>query len=240
VSDQRQRDKLGLIQELNDLHRRDRAEDTELAARQSAYELAFQMQATAPEAVDLSRETARTKEAYGLNRKETAEFGHRCLLARRLVERGVRFVQIYSGAGSKWDAHGDLEGNHTRMCGSVDQPTTALIRDLKARGLLDETLVIWGGEFGRTPMTEGKDGRDHNPYGFTMLMAGGGVKGGFVHGTTDEFGLYGVDGKVHVHDLHATILRLLGFNHEKLTFRHSGRDDRLTDVYGKVVENVIA
>jgi hypothetical protein len=240
VSDQRQRDKLGLIQELNDLHRRDRAEDTELAARQSAYELAFQMQATAPEAVDLSKETERTKAAYGLNRKETAEFGHRCLLARRLVERGVRFVQVYSGAGSKWDAHGDLEGNHTRMCASVDQPTTALIRDLKARGLLDETLVIWGGEFGRTPMTEGKDGRDHNPYGFSMLMAGGGVKGGCVHGTTDEFGLYGIDGRVHVHDLHATVLRLLGFNHEKLTFRHSGRDDRLTDVYGKVVEGIIA
>jgi Protein of unknown function (DUF1501) len=240
VSDERQRSKLGLIQQLNDLHRRDRAEDSELAARQSAYELAFQMQSTAPETVDLSRESARTKEAYGLNRKETAEFGHRCLLARRLVERGVRFVQVYSGAGSKWDAHGDLEGNHTRMCGSVDQPTTALINDLKARGLLDETLVIWGGEFGRTPMTEGKDGRDHNPYGFSMLMAGGGVKGGYVHGTTDEFGLYGVEGRVHIHDFHATILHLLGFNHEKLTFRHSGRDDRLTDVYGKVVKEILA
>lgn len=240
VSDARQREKLGLIQELNDLHRRERPEDTELAARQSAYELAFQMQATAPEAVDLSKETARTKEAYGLNRKETAEFGHRCLLARRLIERGVRFVQIYSGAGSKWDAHGDLEGNHTRMCASVDQPTTALIRDLKARGLLDETLVIWGGEFGRTPMTEGKDGRDHNPYGFSMLMAGGGVKGGYIYGTTDEFGLYGIDGRVHIHDFHATILHLLGLNHEKLTFRHSGRDDRLTDVYGRVVQDILA
>lgn len=240
VSDERQRSKLGLIQQLNDLHRRERPEDTELAARQSAYELAFQMQATAPEAVDLSKETERTKEAYGLNRKETAEFGHRCLLARRLVERGVRFVQVYSGAGSKWDAHGDLEGNHTRMCGSVDRPTRALINDLKSRGLLDETLVIWGGEFGRTPMTEGKDGRDHNPYGFSMLMAGGGVKGGYVHGTTDEFGLYGVEGRVHIHDFHATILHLLGFNHERLTFRHSGRDDRLTDVYGKVVKEIIA
>ena len=240
VSDERQRGKLGLIQELNDLHRRTRADDTELAARQSAYELAYQMQATAPEAVDLAKESARTKEAYGLNRKETAEFGHRCLLARRLVERGVRFVQIYSGAGSKWDAHGDLEGNHTRMCASVDQPTTALIRDLKARVLLDETLVIWGGEFGRTPMTEGKDGRDHNPYGFSMLMAGGGVKGGQVYGATDEFGLYGIDGRVHIHDLHATILHLLGFNHEKLTFRHSGRDDRLTDVYGRVVKEIVA
>jgi hypothetical protein len=240
VSPDRQSSKLGLIEQLNDIHRRDRADDSELAARQSSYELAFRMQSAAPEAVDLSKESARIKEAYGLNRKETTEFGHRCLLARRLIERGVRFVQIYSGAGSKWDAHSDLEGNHTRMCASVDQPTAALLRDLKARGLLDETLVIWGGEFGRTPMTEGKDGRDHNPYGFSMLFAGGGVKGGHVHGSTDEFGLYGVDGKVHIHDLHATILHLLGFDHEKLVFRHNGRDDRLTDVYGKVVTEIIA
>jgi hypothetical protein len=239
VSDERQRAKLGLIQQLNEMHRRDRPDDTQLSARQSAYELAFRMQATAPEAVDLSREPERVKEAYGLNRKETADFGHRCLLARRLVERGVRFVQVYCGAGSAWDAHGDLEGNHTRMCTRADRPTAALIEDLKARGMLDDTLVIWGGEFGRTPMTEGKDGRDHNPYGFSMLVAGGGVKGGTVHGTTDEFGLYGVQGKVHVNDFHATILHLLGFDHERLTFKHSGRDERLTDVAGKVVKAIL-
>jgi hypothetical protein len=239
LSVDRQRSKLELIEQLNEMHRRDRADDSRLAARQAAYELAFRMQATAPEAVDLSKEPDRVKEAYGLNRKETSEFGHRCLLARRLVERGVRFVQVYCGAGSAWDAHGDLEGNHTRMCARADQPTAALLADLKARGLLDDTLVIWGGEFGRTPMTEGKDGRDHNPYGFSMLLAGGGVKGGTVYGTTDEFGLYGVDGKVHVHDFHATILHLLGFDHEKLTFRHSGRDERLTDVAGKVVKAVL-
>ncbi|HJZ92377.1 MAG TPA: DUF1501 domain-containing protein [Gemmataceae bacterium] len=239
VTAERQRGKLELIQRLNEMYRRDRADDTRLAARQAAYELAFRMQATAPEVVDLSQEPERVKEAYGLNRKETADFGHRCLLARRLVERGVRFVQVYCGAGSAWDAHSDLEGNHTRMCARADRPTAALIDDLKARGLFDETLVIWGGEFGRTPMTEGKDGRDHNPYGFTMLLAGGGVKGGTVHGATDEFGLYGVEGKVHVHDFHATILHLLGFDHEKLTFKHSGRDERLTDVSGEVVKAVL-
>ena len=239
TSADRQRGQLDLIRRLNDIHLRDRADDTELTARQAAYELAFRMQATAPEAVDLSAEPERVKEAYGLNRKETAEFGHRCLLARRLVERGVRFVQIYCGAGSAWDAHGDLEGNHGRMCARADRPTAALIADLKARGMLDETLVIWGGEFGRTPMSEGKDGRDHNPYGFSMLLAGGGVKAGTIHGTTDEFGLYGIDDRVHVHDFHATILHLLGFDHEKLTFRHSGRDDRLTDVAGNVVKAVL-
>src|SRR5207248_942197 len=169
----------------------------------------------APETVDLSREPEKVKDAYGLNRKETAEFGHRCLLARRLVERGVRFVEVYCGAGSQWDAHADIEGNHSKMCGRCDQPTAALIKDLKARGLLDSTLVIWGGEFGRIPMTEGTSGRDHNPYGFSMLLAGGGVKAGTVYGTTDEFGLRGVDGKVHVHDFHATILHLLGLDHVK-------------------------
>jgi hypothetical protein len=235
-----QREKLQLIQKLNDIHRRPRESDTQLAARQASYELAFRMQASAPEAVDISQEPERIKEAYGLNRKETADFGHRCLLARRLVERGVRFVQVYCGAGSAWDAHANIEGNHTKMCARADQPTAALLTDLKARGLLDSTLVIWGGEFGRTPMTEGKDGRDHNPYGFTTLMAGGGVKGGVVHGTTDEFSLYGVDGRVHVHDLHATILHLIGFDHEKLVYKHNGRDERLTDVSGTVVDPILA
>jgi len=240
VGADRQRAKRELIARLNDLHRRDRPPDSQLDARQHAYELAFRMQASASEVVDLSREPERVKEAYGLNRPETAEMGHRCLLARRLVERGVRFVQVYCGAGSQWDAHADIEGNHSRLCLRADQPTAALIKDLKARGLLDETLVIWGGEFGRTPMSEGTNGRDHNPYGFTMLLAGGGVKGGTVHGATDEFGLYGVEGRVHVHDLHATILHLLGFDHERLTFRHNGREDRLTDVKGRVIQEVLA
>jgi hypothetical protein len=239
VGDDRQKGKLELITKLNDIHRRPRGDDSQLDARQRAYELAFRMQASAPEAVDLSKEDEATREMYGLNRKETAEFGHRCLLARRLVERGVRFVQVYCGAGSAWDAHSDIEGNHTRMCARADQPTWALLTDLKRRGLLDSTLVIWGGEFGRTPMSEGSNGRDHNPYGFSMVLAGGGVKGGMTHGTTDEFGLYGVDGRVHVHDFHATILHLLGLDHEKLTFRHNGRDDRLTDVHGKVVKEIL-
>jgi hypothetical protein len=240
VGADRQKAKLGLIGELNDIHRRERSGDTQLDARQAAYELAFRMQASAPEAVDLSQETDKTKEMYGFHRKETAEMAHRCLLARRLVERGVRFVQVYCGAGSQWDAHSDLEGNHTRLCTRADQPTAALLRDLKARGMLKDTLVIWGGEFGRTPMTEGTNGRDHNPYGFSMLMAGGGVKSGYVHGKTDEFGLNGVEGRAHVHDFHATILHLLGFDHTKLTFRHNGKDERLTDVKGKVVTEIVA
>jgi hypothetical protein len=235
-----QKAKLDLIKNLNEIHRAARPGDSSLDARQKAYELAFRMQATAPEAVDLTKEDTKTKDDYGLNDKDTAEFGHRCLLARRLVERGVRFVQVYCGAGSAWDAHADIEGNHTKMCKRADKPSAALIMDLKRRGMLDNTLVIWGGEFGRTPMTEGVNGRDHNPYGFTMAFAGGGVKGGASYGTTDEFGLRGVDGKVHIHDLHATILHLMGLDHEKLTFRHSGRDDRLTDVSGRVVREILA
>ncbi len=240
VSAERHRAKLNLIGELNDIHRRERPGDTSLDARQSAYELAFRMQATAPEAVDLTHETQRTKDAYGLNRPETAEYGHRCLLARRLVERGVRFVQVYCGAGSQWDSHADIEGNHGRMCRRADQPSAALIKDLKQRGLLDSTLVIWGGEFGRTPQTEGVSGRDHNPFGFSMLMAGGGVKAGTIHGTTDEFGLRGVDGRAHIADFHATILHLMGMDHTKLTFRHNGLDDRLTGQAGRVVREVLA
>jgi hypothetical protein len=240
VGAERQKDKLELIGKLNDMHKRERPGDTNLDARQSAYELAFRMQTEAPDAVDLSKEDAKTKEMYGLNRKETAEFGHRCLLARRLVERGVRFVQVYCGAGSAWDAHSDLEGNHTKLCLRADQPSAALIADLKQRGLLDSTLVIWGGEFGRTPMTEGTNGRDHNPFGFTTVMAGGGVKPGFVYGQTDEFGLRGTEGKLHVHDLHATILHLLGFDHEKLTYRYNGRDERLTMTDGAVAKEILA
>jgi hypothetical protein len=239
VGGRQQRNKLDLLKALNEKHRKGRPEDTNLAARIDAYELAFRMQSAAPEGVDLSREPRSLRDAYGLERKECADFAHRCLLARRLVERGVRFVQIYCGSGSQWDAHSNLEGNHSKMCARCDRPTAALLKDLKQRGLLDSTLVIWGGEFGRTPMTEGTNGRDHNPYGFTMWLAGGGVKGGRVIGSTDEFGLRARENKVHVHDLHATILHLMGMDHERLTFFHNGRDERLTDTSGRVVKGLV-
>jgi hypothetical protein len=236
----RERNKLDLINALNEQHRiAGRADDDELAARINAYETAFRMQAAAPEAVDLSKEPEYIKEEYGLNRKECAEYGHRCLLARRLVERGVRFVQVYCGGGSQWDAHSDLEGNHGKLFARSDQPTAALLKDLKRRGLLDSTLVIWGGEFGRTPMTEGTSGRDHNPWGFTMWLAGGGVKGGQAIGTTDEVGLRAVEKKTHVNDLHATILHLMGLRHRQLTYLHNGREERLTDNGGRVLREVM-
>ena len=239
VSLEQQRRTLELVQRMNDVGRD--PGDTELNARIASYELAFRMQQHAPEAVDLSRETGTTKTMYGLDDKRTADFGSRCLLARRLVERGVRFVQLYSGGGpliTQWDAHDDINSNHEKMCGHVDQPIAALLKDLKQRGLLDSTLVVWGGEFGRTPMSQGGKGRDHNPYGFTMWLAGGGVKGGQAIGATDEFGLRAVEHRISVHDFHATLLHLLGLDHERLTFLHSGRDERLTDVAGQVVEAV--
>ena len=202
------------------------------------------MQSAAPEAVDLSRESAETRELYGLDDPRTAEFGTRCLLARRLVERGVRFVQVYSGGGPvamQWDAHDDLDANHEKMCGLTDKPVAALLTDLKRRGLLDETLVVWGGEFGRTPVSQkGGRGRDHNATGFTMWMAGGGVKGGTVVGATDEIGLNAIEDRAHVNDLHATILHLMGLDHKQLTYLHSGRDERLTDVAGQVMTKLIA
>jgi hypothetical protein len=234
-----QRSRLDLLHALDEHHRLSRADDGELAARMASYELAFRMQAAAPEAVDLSRESARTQQEYGLDRPECADFAHRCLLARRLVERGVRFVQIYCGSGSQWDAHSNLEANHSRMCARCDRPTAALLRDLKRRGLLDSTLVLWGGEFGRTPMTEGTNGRDHNPYGFTTWLAGGGVPGGRIVGATDEFGLRAVENRVHVHDLHATILHLLGLDYRRLTYLHNGRDERLTANGGRVVRELL-
>ena len=223
----RQRDKLDLLAQLNRTHAASRADNTELEARIRSYELAYQMQAEAPGAVDLGQETTATKQLYGLEEKETAVFGRNCLLARRLVEHGVRFVQLYSGAGSGWDSHTALEANHSKLCRSVDKPIGALLTDLKARGLLDETLVIWGGEFGRTPMSEQDGGRDHNPTGFTMWMAGGGVKGGQSVGLTDDLGLYAVKDRLHVHDLHATILYLLGMDHTKLIYSHQGRPERI-------------
>ena len=240
VTAEQQRRTLDFVGESNRAHLAVRGGDTELAARIAAYELAFRMQSHAPEVVDLARETAETKALYGLDRKETAEFGTRCLLARRMVERGVRFVQVYSGDTNGWDAHSDLEGNHGKLCLASDKPIAGLLTDLKRRGLLKDTLVVWGGEFGRTPMTEGKDGRDHNPHGFSMWMAGGGVKGGQALGATDAIGLRAAEGKTHAHDIHATILHLLGFNHKKLTFRHNGRSERLTDNGGEVIDAALA
>jgi hypothetical protein len=216
--------------------------DEDLEARASSYELAFRMQAHAPEAVDLSRETEATRKAYGLDEARTSDFGTRLLLARRLVERGVRFVTVYSGGGpliTQWDAHDDVNANHEKMCGHVDRPIAALLKDLKQRGLLKDTLVVWCSEFGRTPNSQGGKGRDHNPLGYTMWLAGGGAKGGTVVGTTDEFGLNAIENPISVNDFHATILHLLGLNHEKLTYRHSGRDERLTDVAGQVVEGAV-
>jgi hypothetical protein len=237
---ERQRRTLELLRAMNedDLSPGDR----ELEARIASYELAYRMQKHAPEAVDLSRESAATRKLYGLDDRRTADFGTRCLLARRLVERGVRFVQLYSGGGplvTQWDAHDDINSNHEKMCGHVDRPIAGLLTDLKARGLLKSTLVVWASEFGRTPMSQGGKGRDHNPYGYTMWLAGGGVKGGQAIGATDEFGLRAVKPGISVNDFHATILHLLGLNHEKLTYLHSGRDERLTDVAGQVVEEVL-
>jgi hypothetical protein len=238
IAPERQLGKLDLLNRLNREHARTRAGQTELEARIASYELAFRMQAEAPEAVDLGRETEATKRLYGLDQKETFAFGRNCLLARRLVERGVRFVQLYHGAGSKWDAHSKIEPNHGGLCRSSDLPIAGLLTDLKSRGLLDSTLVIWGGEFGRTPMSEKGDGRDHNPTGFTMWLAGGGVKGGQVIGATDELGLRAVEDRLHVHDLHATFLSLMGVDHMKLIYRYKGRPERPTLNEGEALKKV--
>jgi hypothetical protein len=236
----RQRATLDLIRSLNEEHLQARGEDSALSARIAAYELAFRMQSHAPEVVNISRETQATRDAYGLERPECGDFGLQCLLARRMVERGVRFVELYCGDTNGWDAHSDVEDNHAGLCARMDRPVTALLRDLKERGLLASTLVVWTGEFGRTPMTEGKTGRDHNPYGFTCWMAGGGIKGGVTHGATDAIGLRAETDRTHVHDLHATILHLLGIDHKRLTFLHNGRAERLTDVAGSVIDRIVA
>jgi len=238
---ERQRTKLDALRRLNEIHKRDRVIDSQLDARIAAFELAFRMQREAPEAFDIARESSQTHKLYGIDNPATDQFGRQCLMARRLVERGVRFVQLFDApANNAWDHHTGLRENLPKRCAAVDQPIAALLTDLKARGLLDDTLVLWGGEFGRTPTAEGTNGREHHPFGFTMWMAGGGVRGGMVHGATDEFGWHALHDKVHVHDLHATILHLMGFNHEKLTYRHGGRDYRLTDVHGQVVRNILA
>jgi hypothetical protein len=235
----RREEKMRLLDTLNRSYAADHPQQTELEARIKSYELAFRLQAEAPEAIDLSTETEETKELYGLNRKETQAFGKNCLMARRLVERGVRFVQLYHGTGSKWDAHSDIEKNHSRLCLEMDQPVAGLLTDLKRRGMLQDTLVVWGGEFGRTPMSEKGNGRDHNPTGFSMFMAGGGVKGGQVIGATDELGLYAVEDKMHVHDIHASILWLMGLDHMKLSYNNRGRLERPTINEGRFERKLI-
>ncbi|TWU06574.1 hypothetical protein CA54_49710 [Symmachiella macrocystis] len=240
-----QREQLDLLAKINQRHLDERPGGRELSARISSYELAYRMQSATPEAVDLSQENEQTLEMYGVGKKPTDEYGRNCLIARRLVERGVRFIQLYSGGGhleETWDAHESIEKNHGRHGAEVDQPIAALLTDLKQRGLLDETLVVWGGEFGRMPFSEGKDapGRNHNPYGFSMWLAGGGVKGGTTYGETDEFGFEAVKNKVHLHDLHATILHAMGLDHEMLSYFHQGREETLTDVGGHVIHDVFA
>ncbi len=239
----RQRARLDLLRQWNESHAAANPADSALAARIASYELAFRMQTHATEAVDLRGESAAIQNLYGLDNKTSHHFGRNCLLARRLVERGVRFIQLYSGGneGPKaWDAHDDLKKNHDLHCAETDKPIAGLLTDLKNRGLLDTTLVIWGGEFGRTPTAERGKGRDHHARGFTMWMAGGGIRGGTIHGATDEFGYHAVENKVSVPDLHATILHLLGLDHKKLTFRFMGRDMRLTDVSGEVIKPILA
>ena len=240
----RQRDQLDLVQALNRRHVEQRPGDAALESRIHSFELAYRMQMEATDAFDISREPKSIRDMYG-----DGTHARQLLIARRLVERGVRFVQVWHGEGQPWDNHDDIEENHRRLAGQLDQPLGALLKDLKLRGMLDETLVLWGGEFGRTPTVElptpgsnaGKiNGRDHNHWGFTCWLAGGGVKGGQVYGATDEFGFQAVENPVHVHDLHATMLKLLGFDHEQLTYRYAGRDFRLTDVHGKVIDALIA
>jgi hypothetical protein len=236
IADDVQRDTLDFIHRMDRRHEAEHGGDSTLEARITSYELAFRMQSSAPEAVDFSEETPATKAIYGIGEPLTDDFGRKCLLARRLVQRGVRFIQIYSGTtlGDDWDnAHNDLIASHNRMAGKTDRPIAGLLRDLKSLGLLDSTLVVWCGEFGRTPLAQGQNGRDHHPYGFTMWMGGGGVKGGKVLGTTDEFGVQAAEMRVDAHDVNATLLRLLGLDHTKLTYLYQGRDQRLTDVHGQ-------
>jgi len=228
VSGDQQRHNLTYIQSLNQRHLAERDHDDQLAARIRAYELAFRMQSKAPGLVDTRGETAATLEQYGIDRKETREFGMRCLLARRMVERGVRFVQLYSGDTNGWDAHADVESNHSECCLSTDKPVAGLLNDLKQRGLLEDTLVIWGGEFGRMPMSEQGTGRDHNPWGYCAWLAGAGISGGRAYGATDDIGLRAAVNPVSVHNFHASILHLLGIDHEQLTHFHNGLDKRLT------------
>jgi hypothetical protein len=236
-----QRKQLDFIAKLNRDHQALSGPEQALEGRINSFELAFRMQRTMPEAQDLSQESEATKSLYGMDQPVTANFGRQCLMARRFLERGVRFVQVTHSDGEvQWDQHGNLFKGHTKNALEVDRPIAGFLTDLKQRGLLEDTLVIWGGEFGRTPTAQGADGRDHNPYGFTMWLAGGGVRRGIAYGSTDDYGYFAQEDKVHIHDLHATILHLLGLDHEKLTHRYAGRDFRLTDVSGHVVKEILA
>ena len=241
ISPSQQRSTLDLIGEMNRRHLADRGGNDELAARIAAYELAYRMQMVAPDLVDLSGETPETLRLYGVDQKLTRDYGTRCLLARRLIERGVRFVQVYSGDTNGWDAHNDIVKNHGEHCDRTDLPVAGLLRDLRRRGLLDDTLVIWGGEFGRMPMSEQGKGRDHNPWGYTVWLAGAGVRRGIAYGATDPIGLRAAENKVHIRDLHATILHLLGIDHSRLVFLHNGLEEKLTTAEeAHVVHGVLA
>jgi hypothetical protein len=242
LTPEQQRKQLDLMAAMNREHLEMTGPHAALEGRINSFELAFRMQTAMPEAQDLSAETEATQRLYGLDDPITANFGRQCLMARRFAERGVRFIQVTHSDGEvQWDQHGDLRKGHTKNAAEVDKPIAGLLHDLKARGLLADTLVLWGGEFGRTPVAQGgRDGRDHNPEGFTMWLAGGGVKPGFAYGATDDYGYYAVQDKVHIHDLHATILALLGLDHERLTYRYGGRDFRLTDVDGNVATGIMA
>ncbi|MEM7015678.1 MAG: DUF1501 domain-containing protein [Verrucomicrobiota bacterium] len=248
-NDGQQRSLLDALRQTNQRHADKRPFDRDLAARLESFELAYRMQTAAPEVFDVSTESEAIQKLYGIDKKESQDYGKQCLIARRLVESGVRFVQVFASSTSTpgggvgdvpWDGHSDIEANHRACAASMDQPVGALLDDLKARGLLDSTLVIWGGEFGRTSDSQGGKGRDHNPHAYTTWMAGGGIKGGVQYGASDEFGYKAVENRTSVHDIHATVLHLFGLDHEKLTYRFNGRDFRLTDVAGKVINEIIA
>ena len=238
LSAQRQRRQLDLIQHLNRNHLARAQRDPNIEGLIESFELAFRMQSEAPDLMRLDEESPATKALYGIGEKETDDFGRSCLLARRFAEAGVRYIQV--STGYKWDQHKDLVDGHSKIARATDRPIAGLLKDLKSRGLLEDTLVLWGAEFGRTPFAENENGRDHNPQGYTVWMAGGGVRGGLAHGATDDYGRHAVTDQVHIHDLHATLLHLLGLDHERLTYRYSGRDFRLTDVHGKVVRQLLA
>ncbi len=248
MGEAQQRSQLDILRELNQSHQQQRPQEADLAARIQSFELAFRMQQAAPEAMDLRQESRIVQDMYGLNQRDTATFGRQCLLARRLVERNVRFVQIFFSATRisggavndvPWDGHSDINVNHRDCAASMDQPVGALLTDLKARGLLDSTLVVWGGEFGRTSDSQGASGRDHNPHAHTIFMAGGGIRGGVHYGATDDFGYKAVHNRTSVHDIQATVLHLLGLDHTRLTYRFNGRDFRLTDVAGNVIRDIL-
>lgn len=242
ITHREQRRQIELLQALNRQQLAGQSGDDELEATIQSFELACRMQRHAPQIMDLSTESTYTLQQYGIGKEETDDFGRQCLLARRFAEHGVRYIQVNYADNSnnpRWDQHSNLK-KHEKHARAVDQPVAGLLQDLKARGLLDDTLVWWGGEFGRTPFAQGRDGRDHNPNGFTMWLAGGGVRQGLIYGATDDFGYRAIEGRVHMHDLHATLLHLLGMDHEQLTYRHAGRDFRLTDIHGRVIDGILA